>query len=70
MLGKEKQAVVLLMRLSLMDFDEDDQNLELKKSNDIPEMDLVIYNPIDISEMDLVHGELRRWELKFQRRRE
>ncbi|KAL9293157.1 hypothetical protein AtEden1_Chr3g0190021 [Arabidopsis thaliana] len=46
MLGEEEQA-------ALMDFDvEDDQNLELKKSNDIPKMDLVIYNPIDISEMD------------------
>ncbi|VYS58991.1 unnamed protein product [Arabidopsis thaliana] len=42
MLGEEEQA-------ALMDFDvEDDQNLELKKSNDIPKMDLVIYNPIDI----------------------
>ncbi|KAL9830515.1 hypothetical protein AtNW77_Chr3g0190251 [Arabidopsis thaliana] len=54
MFGEEEQAAVLLMQLSLMDFDvEDDQNLELKKSNDIPKMDLVIYNPIDISKMEL-----------------
>jgi len=59
MFGEEEQAAVLLMQLSLMDLDvEDDQNLELKKSNDIPKMDLVIYNPIDISKMD--YGELRR----------
>ncbi|CAA0384073.1 unnamed protein product [Arabidopsis thaliana] len=37
MFGEEEQAAVLLMQHSLMDFDvEDDQNLELKKSNDIP----------------------------------
>ncbi|AEE77540.1 hypothetical protein AT3G29140 [Arabidopsis thaliana] len=63
MFGEEEQAAVLLMQLSLMDFDvEDDQNLELKKSNDIPKMDLVIYNPIDISKMD--YGELRRGDGK------
>ncbi|KAG7632978.1 hypothetical protein ISN44_As03g030680 [Arabidopsis suecica] len=63
MLGEEEQAAVFLMQLSLMDFDvEDDHNLELKKSNDIPKMDLVIYNPIDISEMD--YGELRRGDGK------
>ena len=32
MLGEEEQAAVLLMQLSLMDFDvEDDQNMELKR---------------------------------------
>lgn len=32
MFGEEEQAAVLLMQLSLMDFDvEDDQNMELKR---------------------------------------